>query len=473
MSPRTRLALLVGMAAVLRLARAAARWEEWAWRYSAYPGPTADALAAGDLSTALTHWTGLHPPMWSLLHAASELLLPVPALWLLAGAALGTAGVALVARRRPRAGLLLAVSPVALHYTAEVNDYPLLFCLVCVIWTLRDEVEADRRHWSWLALAGAAAGWTHALGGLVATVAVLTLHRRLAARSLGLMLLAWVPLVPGAIAVLTEGGATAQPPFKPELVLRDLVTRFGPGALLLGPVAWYGIRQARAEAMGLLVPAIALVGLVSAGIAAPHQFPYLLVLVVPGAVLAAAGGGRGPRRWVLLFVAAAHSLWAGTRVVADLKALVSGPSDRAIDVALRSEAPGWTCAPDAPATRACAGEALVLISGGGGNDDDKRRISPVLWRLRPWQRMPRLTGLPGAWEDHRRGHPRVVQGRAVYVFDHVRPQLADVLDLHPSASLVLYGDGPRQRFLDELEQITGHRPPPRGPDHLLHLPLWP
>lgn len=471
MSPRTHLALIVGVAGVLRLARAAARWEEWAWRYSAYPGPTADALAAGDLATALTRWTGLHPPLWPLLHASSELLLPVPALWLLAGASLGTIGVALVARRRPLAGLLLAVSPIALHYTAEVNDYPLLFCLVCVTWVLRDDVSAQRRHWGWLALAGAAAGWTHALGGLAAVVAALTLDRRIATRVLGVMSFAAAPLIPGVMNVLTEGGGTAQPPFKPELVLPDLLVRFGPGALILAPLAWGGIRQARAEAAGLLVPGVALIGLVSAGIAAPHQFPYLLVLVVPGALLAAAGARAGPTRGILLITVTAHGLWAGARALADLGAVAADPRERAIDAALQSYGPGWTCRPEAPPTRACAGDALVLIAGGGGNDDDKRRISPVLWRLRPWQRMPRLTTLPGAWEDHRRGHPRLVQGRAVYVLDHVRPQLTDVLDLHPSTTLVLYGDGPRQRFLDQLERITGHRAEPRGPDHLLRLPV--
>jgi len=92
-------AAIVTLAAVLRLARAASRWEEWAWRYSAYPSPVVDAVAGGEPVTAVTTFTGLHPPLWSLLYALSEIALPVPALWLLAGAACGVGAVALVARR--------------------------------------------------------------------------------------------------------------------------------------------------------------------------------------------------------------------------------------------------------------------------------------------------------------------------------------------------------------------------------------
>jgi hypothetical protein len=469
-SARARLSLILALAATLRLLRAAARWEEWAWRYSAYPGPTVDALAAGDPAAALTTWTGLHPPLWPLLHAASELLLPVPALWLLSGAALGTLGVGLVARRAPRAGLLLAVSPVALHYTAEVNDYPLLFALVCGIWVLRGEVAEGRRHWAWLALVGALAGWTHALGGLVALVAAGSLGLARGGRVLALMALAAAPLLPGLHGVLTEGGATTQPPFKAGLVLADAARRFGPGALLLAPLVALGARRAPALAAGLLLPALGLAGLVALGIAAPHQFPYLLVLAVPGALLAAAGAGGAGGRRLLLAVGLAHGAWAAIQGARDVGSIATDPGDRAIDRALADPGPGWTCAEGAPATPACAGEALILLAGGGGNDDDKTRTSPVLWRLRPWQAMPRLTAGPGDWHDHRRGHPRRVRGRAVYVFEHVRPELRDVLQTHAGARVVVYGDGPRRRFLRELQDITGEVAAPVGADHLLVLP---
>lgn len=467
MSIRVRLGGIVLLAATLRLGRSACRWEEWAWRYSAYPGPTADALQAGDISTALTGWTGLHPPLWPLLHAATEIVLPIPALWLLGGAAAGTAGVALVASRRPLAGLLLATSPVALHYTAEINDYPLLFLFTCAIWFLREEVAEGRRHWSWLALIGSLAGWTHALGGLVAAVAAGSLGMRQGARILGAMAIASVPLVPGLQALAAEGGATAQPPFEADLVLADLARRFGPAGLLLLPLVARAIPKAKALGAGLVIPGLALLMLIGTGIAAPHQFPYLLVLIVPGAMLAAAGA-NGPRtRQALIGVAMVHATWAlidsGTR----LQDIISDPEDRAIDHAIEQIGPGWHCPTGSPGVPECAGDALVLLSGGGGNDDDKTRTSPVLWRLPPWQRMHRLSGAPGDWHDHRRGHARQVGSHATYVFEHVRPELLDVFAAHARSWVVVYGDGPRQRFLTELQALGAPPPVPVGDDHLL------
>jgi hypothetical protein len=467
-NPRKHLGLIVGLAAVLRLVRAACRWEEWAWRYSAYPGPTVDALEAGDMAVALTTFTGLHPPLWPLLHAASELLLPVPALWLLGGALVGTMGVALVARRAPLAGLLLATSPVALHYTAEVNDYPLLFALVCAVLVAREAAADGRAHWGWLALAGALAGWTHALGGVVALVAAASLGRR-ALPILATLAVAALPLIPGVVEVLGEGGATTQPPFKAGLVAADALARFGPGPLLLLAIALLGARRWPALAATLLLPAAALAALIAAGVAAPHQFPYLVVLVPPAAMLAARTAEAPALRGALVLLAIAHAGWAAVAGGGTLHGLIGDPGDRAIDVAINSLGPGHDCAAGAPTTPSCGGDALVLIAGGGGNDDDKRRSSPVLWRLRPWQEMPRLTGLPGDWADHRRGHPRRVGGHAVYVFEHVRPELADVIAAHPRTMLVVYGDGPRQRFLSEVERIAGVGPTRVGPDHLFEV----
>ena len=116
---------------------------------------------------------------------------------------------------------------------------------------------------------------------------------------------------------------------------------------------------------------------------------------------------------------------------------------------------------------ALAGEALVLLSGGGGNDDDKTRTSPVLWRLPPWQRMHRLSGAPGDWHDHRRGHARRGGQHATYVFEHVRPELRDVFTTHARSWVVVYGDGPRQRFLTELKALGAPAPVRVGDDHLL------
>ncbi len=455
--------LVVVLGGVLRLLRAGVRWEEWAWRYAAYPGPTADALAAGDLAGALTTFTGMHPPLWPLLHAGSELLVPVPALWLLGSAAVGAAAVWLVAREAWLAGLVLATSPVALHYAAEVNDYPLLTFFVAAIWVLRGRVTRGEAAWGWLALVGALAGWTHALGGLVAGVAALTLPTPLAARVLCVLVAAALPLLPGAADLLTEPNTAAQPPFKAGLVLRDALARFGPGALVLAPLAVAAARTHRGLAAGWGAPALALAALVAAGIAAPHQFPYLVVLAVPGAMLV----GHTPRaRGVAVAVAVAHAVWLGGADLGRLGAIATDPRDRAVDRALAHLATTWTCA--GPPDPSCSGDALVLLAGGGGNDDDKRRSSPVLWRLPPWQPMPRLaTGAAGS--DHRRGHPRRVAGHAVYVFDEVRPALAQTLRQHPRAWIVVYGDGPRRKFLSQLREMTGVEAQAVGADHLLPI----
>ena len=320
---------------------------------------------------------------------------------------------------------------------------------------------------------GTLACWTHALGGLVAVVAACTLPRGRAIRTLVTIALAATPLLPGVLHVLDEGGATAQPPFKATLVLIDLATRFGPGALVLAPIAALGVRAAPSAAAGLALPALALTALVAAGIAAPHQFPYLLVLIVPGALLVARGARSASTRRLVFGVCFLHGAWAGVQSARDVHTLVTDPRDRAIDHALAEPGAGWTCAPHEEPTPTCRGEALILLSGGGGNDDDKRRISPVLWRLRPWSPMPRLTAVPIDWEDHRGGHPRRVDGRAVYIFEHVRPELQTVLDAHSGAHVVVYGRGPRQRFLTELEEITGASATSVGPDHQIRLPTAP
>ena len=80
-------ALLIGGligGAGLRVLRGLLRWDEVALAYSAYPAPVRDALVGMDPGGVLGTWMGLHPPLWAIWHALTELVAPVPMLWLLA-----------------------------------------------------------------------------------------------------------------------------------------------------------------------------------------------------------------------------------------------------------------------------------------------------------------------------------------------------------------------------------------------------
>ena len=83
--------------------------------------------------------------------------------------------------------------------------------------------------------------------------------------------------------------------------------------------------------------------------------------------------------------------------------------------------------------------------------------------------MPRVTNVPWQWADHRRGHPRLVNGNVVYVFEHIRPELRDVIALHDESWIVVYGDGPRQSFIRELTSMLQTPPSQIGEDHLFHV----
>ena len=185
------------------------RWEEVSWLYAAYSGPIVSALDEGRIGEALTRFTGLHPPLWFVLHALSERLAPVPILWM-GGSALASALAVFALRRWPIAAAAAATTAGERPYAAEVNNYPLLACFVAALWALRERAAAGATAWA-LPLVAALAGWTHGLGGFIALIVALSLLKRrptLAALTLVTLVVAALPLAPGLwaiLAVLTVG----------------------------------------------------------------------------------------------------------------------------------------------------------------------------------------------------------------------------------------------------------------------------
>ncbi len=453
----------------MRALRLPNRWDEVAWLYSAYPSATVDALEAGDWGRLTTEFTGLHPPLWPLLHALWEWALPVPGLWLLSSALLSLSTVALVARHSLLAGLVLALSPLQLAYAAEVNQYPLATAWVALAFVSREEIAAGRRTWGWLALATVGGGWTHALAGLAGGLAALSLGPRVALRVGAVALLAALPLLSPLLDLAREPGSFRQPPFRPALVAEAFQQRFGwLGLVGLAPLALLGARArpGLAAACGGLI--LAWMALVAGHIAAPHQFPYLLLLGVPVALLVGAGASRS---WQRKLVIGISLLQGGLVLVQNLQALhriVEDPP-RAIDLALAELRVPWSCPPGQPPDPSCSGDALYLLAPPGLDDDDKSRTGPVLWRLRPWWPMPRIRPYPMRWGDHREGQPRRVKGHVVYVNDHTRDRLQAAIAAHPRLWLVVYEQGRRAEFTDQVQALVGQAPVAVAGDHLYRL----
>ena len=103
------------------------------------------------------------------------------------------------------------------------------------------------------------------------------------------------------------------------------------------------------------------------------------------------------------------------------------------------------------------------------NDDDKNRISVPLWRLEPWQRMPRVQPYTFDHHDYVHGQPRLVDGYTVYVHDEPRSSLEVLLRAHSRVFLVVYEQGQRTQFSTELVHRFGHTPEQIGQDLLFRL----
>ncbi len=417
------LLLTLTAAGLLRGLRVIVRWDEVSWQYAAYTGPMVEKLRSGDWS-ALLDFTGLHPPLWYLLQSLGEIAVPVPLLWVLFSASCSLGVVALYARR-PVIAALLATSPIQLSYAAELNNYPLTALVIAGLWALREKPRA-------FCILALLAPWTHGLAGFVALVLAGLERNKIA---LGVLTLSTLPLLPGIAELALEAGTYVQPPLDLELSARDYLSRFGPIALLLVPLACIGGWRQRRVAAGLGLSAVFVLVLVLVGIAAPHQFPYHLAFGVPFAILVANSGW--PR--VAVAVALVQGLWFGAYDLRRIE-LIAFDDERAVDAAL---------------SRAHDGDGVYLLAPHLRNDDDKGASSPVLWRLPPWRRMPAAQPYELDYDDFRHGQPRLVDGLTVYVNDELREQLELAVAAHATLWLVVYEHREDPRFTKELEERFG------------------
>lgn len=427
---------------LLRALRVGVRWDELSLAYAAYQEPTARALQEGRLLDALSTWVGLHPPLYPLLFGLSELLLPVPLLWLAGSAALSLLAVGLVGRAGgPVAAAVLATSPVQIADAAELNTYPLATASLALV------LLTARGPWLALALAAGLASWSHVLGmaGAGAVVgwrllqpAPLSERLRLAAAS-GLLA---APVLVGALRRMAQPDTFQQAALEPMAWLDMMAQAIGPAGLLLGPLLLMGLRG---PALACLAgPALALGAALMLGAAAPHQRPYLDLLGPAAALAVAVGLGRlpvGRGRQALGFAVVLLCLGRGLfglseeldrahEIRADLQ------RERALDLALAESAPGDT---------------LWLVVPALQPDDDKSATGPLMWRLAPWSPMPIARPVDFEYTDYRYGQPREHRGRVIHssteldeqAFDHVaavalqRGRLFVVLADHgPAAGLV-------------------------------------
>ncbi len=454
---RRRRALAAGtllLALALRLPRVPARWDEVSWLYAAYYEPAAEALTAGDLRGAL-RFVGLHPPLYTLLHAAITLVWPAPILWLLLSAAASTGAVVAIRRAGRDSGegllaaLVLACGPVQIAYAAEVNNYPLSALAVALVLAARQRA-IDGGGVGWLAAAGLAAAWTHGLAGWIAGLAALSLGRRglgvLAAMALGS-----APLAPEVLRLLGEAATYKQPELHPGLSWADYTARFGWVGLALLPVGLLGARR-RPDLGGIWIGAAgAVVALQLARVAAPHQFPYHLMLGVIGAPLVAAGAA-GPLRYGVIAAALAQGLGMASLDIGTLSALRDRP-DRAMRAALERAGPG---------------DAIYLLAPSWADDDDKRLSSRPLWALAPWRPMPTVTPYDFDYADFRHGQPRRYGELVIYVTDWPRRELLQAAAAHDTLYVVV--DRPRGdvRYTSELAALLGVSPEDFG-DQLLFV----
>lgn len=448
------LAAVVLLALALRLVRAALRWDEIALAYAAYQQPWVDAAVAGDWLGIVTTYTGLHPPLYSLLFGLTG---HVPAAWLLLSALLSAGAVALVGRTYgAAAGAALALDPLQLAYAAEVNNYPLLvFVAALCLAARRRAAEAEAGSWSGvigvvgLAAAGVLAGWTHLLGGAFAGLCALTLLRRRwkdAALVLGVMAVGCAPVVWQALSLAGQEGTFEQLGLDWAALGRGLWVKVGWWALA-APLVLVGARRRPAELFILAGSAGAILGMVALGVAAVHQQPYWLLLGPPVAALLGAVPGVG---WSVALLGL--GVWGPGERERVEQVRRDRERPRAIDHVLAEAAPG---------------DALWLLSPALKPDDDKTDTSDVLWRFSPWvAARPWRGDEDGAagfeYVDYAYGQPRVLGGRIVHTSTDLWPEaLGDALDRHRAASravwFVLYDHGPANDYDGMLQRRLAGR----------------
>jgi len=439
------------------------RWTEDSWSYLAYDAEMAQAFEQGRIFDGLTAFTGLHPPGWHLFHNLVEVTFGIPMVLLLSSVACSVAAVWVAGRMGLLVGLLVATSPIQVAYAAELNNYPAMALCIAWVWLARERTEEQGGGWS-LAIATAVGAWIHILVGLIGLIAATTIGRDQFKKVSGILLLGMLPLVPSILELLSQPASFSQPPYKAELILPDFGERFGWLGLLLWIPAFLGARRRPQIAWGLGWSCALILGLQLSGLAAPHQFPYLLALTVPFALLVQAGAQAPGLRMFVFGVILLHGLslmrihWVQ---LGDLDADLD--RTRAIDVALKE---------------AREGDAIYLLRKRDRPDDDKRGISGQLWRISPWKRLERTRPYDFPYVDHRHGQPRTMDQRVIYVNDHARAPLIDAIRSHRRLFLIVSehrGDPRYNANLVEMLQATPDlqvsAPERHGQDHLYRLSM--
>jgi hypothetical protein len=431
------------------------RWDEVAVAYAAYQAPVIEALSA---PTRLpSAFVGLHPPLYGVLHASVEALWPAPMAFLSLSILASTLAVVAVVKLGEAiggptvglsAGALAATAPGALHYAAELNNYPLLLALVAALYLTGWRAMRDARRWIALVVIAVALAWTHVLGGILGGAVLLSfwwVHRAIGTRALLAFGLACAPVVVTGIRLTMDGATFNQPSILVGESLADAWDRFGVWPWLGVGLAVVGASGQRWLAGHGLLAVTVIVGMVVGAIAAPHQFPYWTVLMPLIAVLAALSGARHRLlAAAVVGLACAQGLVAVHAFSADLKHLTTDASrQRAIDVALAQSQPG---------------DAIWLISPALQPDDDKRALSPVLWRIRPWRVFPVSRPFPFDYTDYQFGQPRLYQGRVIYTFtDFWIDRMDRILSHHIQAGqtvwIALYDHGPAHRYPERLDYV--------------------
>jgi hypothetical protein len=420
---------IILLATVLRALRALCRWDEWALHYSAYNLPTYEAMQSDELLGLLTHWVGLHPPLYPLLHSAGSILWPAPATWLIFSALCSIGAVCFMLAAHPTTlvpAFLLATDPVQLHYAAEVNNYPLSVLLISAGWW---GLKTNRP--TAIAVAGVFGAWTHIMAG-VAIGGLALLHPK-RFRVVGVVAIGALPLLATAWGLASDAGSQRQPPLLLETSMGDAIDRFSLAWVILFPPLLLGFARERAAAVGWSICVAFWAFTVALGIAAPHQFPYAMMLgVFAAALLHGATIQRPILAGFIVLVAVVRMGWAGGGDVARIHTILKDQAiHRGIDAVLELTLPG---------------DAIVLVRGPGPPDDDRRHFSPTLWRFSPFEDMlPLSTGI----RPDLAGQPRMVRGRRLYTFAHPREAIGSIPGAH--VFTVLY-DGAEQN----ISRIPAH-----------------
>ena len=394
------IAAVVAVAFLLRLFQSFLRWDEIALAYAAYQEPFVATAQQGDLLGLMGTYYGLHPPLYSLFFLVLGGLWGAPAAWLLFSAAVSAAAVWWVGLLGGiAAAAILAVDPLQIAYAGEVNNYPLLVCWVAMMfWATEHAVRG--RGIRWLVLSGILAAWTHILGAVVlgvCLVRVLLRNRREALQASALCALGILPVAWKVWGLIGSGSTYGQEGLDWSIVGAGIHDKVGLWWLIILPAsvaAWSGRRVLALQAAALFVVILVLI---AAGVAAPHQQPYWLILGPPIALLV----GSLPKA-VPWLVAAAGLFSIGPELssrMGDLREDLS--RERAIDLVL---------------TRAGESDAIWLVAPALEPDDDKRATSDVLWRFSPFSSAPAWRGPDDSFDfaDPRYGQPRVFGQRVVH-----------------------------------------------------------